>query len=61
MAHHCGFTQKVLTETLKFAGFKGVVSEKRGAPFFDLWALACKENLNEEVLNALADTHFSPI
>jgi len=61
MAHHCGFTQKVLTETLKFAGFKGVVSEKRGAPFFDLWALACKENLNEEALNALADTHFSPI
>jgi SAM-dependent methyltransferase len=61
MAHHCGFTQKVLTETLKFAGFKGVVSEKRGVPFFDLWALACKENLNEEALNALADTHFSPI
>jgi predicted SAM-dependent methyltransferase len=61
MAHHCGFTQKVLNETLKFAGFKGVVSEKRGAPFFDLWALACKENLNEEALNALADTHFSPI
>jgi len=59
MAHRCGFTQKVLTGTLKFAGFKGVASMKRGAPFFDLWALASKENLNEEALIALAHVHFS--
>jgi hypothetical protein len=33
---------------------------KRGAPYFDLWALATKAELNEEELLALAKTHFTP-
>jgi hypothetical protein len=58
MAHHCGFTENVLIGTLQAAGFKGVASMKRGAPYFDLWALACKEELSEEALLSLANSHF---
>jgi len=61
MAHRCGFTQKVLSETIKSAGFKNVATTKRGAPYFDLWAIACKEALSEEALLLLAQTHFTPI
>ena len=60
MAHHCGFTQKVLSQTLKSSGFKGVATTKRGALFFDLWALACKEDQNDEVLLSMANTYFTP-
>jgi hypothetical protein len=58
MAHHCGFTESVLIGVLQAAGFKGVASMKRGTPFFDLWALACKEELSEEALLSLANDHF---
>ena len=34
---------------------------KRGAPYFDLWALATKSDLNEEELLQLAQNHFIPI
>jgi predicted SAM-dependent methyltransferase len=60
MAHRCGFTQKVLTATLQAAGFKSVAAVKRGTPYFDLWALACKTELEEPALRALAQTHFTP-
>ena len=60
MAHRCGFTEKVLCGTLQASGFKSVASKKRGAPYFDLWALATKADLNEEELRSLANTHFSP-
>ena len=60
MAHRCGFTEKVLSGTLQSSGFKRVASMKRGAPYFDLWALATKEDLNEEELLSLAKNHFTP-
>ena len=34
---------------------------KRSAPYFDLWALATKADLNEEELLQLAKNHFTPI
>ena len=60
MAHRCGFTKKVLTTTLQASGFKTVASMSRGHPYFDLWALATKADLNEEELLSLAKTHFTP-
>jgi hypothetical protein len=60
MAHRCGFTEKVLSGTLQSSGFKKIASMKRGAPYFDLWALACKADLNEEELLSLAKNHFTP-
>ena len=58
MAHRCGFTEKVLIGTLRGAGFGGVAARKRGAPFFDLWALATKAQQTEETLRTLARDHF---
>lgn len=58
MAHRCGFTQKVLTATLQAAGFKAVATFSRGAPFFDLWAVASKSVVPEEELRLLAQMHF---
>jgi SAM-dependent methyltransferase len=60
MAHRCGFTEKVLSATLQSSGFTRVASMKRGAPYFDLWALATKADLNEEELLSLAKNHFTP-
>ena len=60
MAHRCGFTEKVLSGTLQSSSFKRVASMKRGAPYFDLWALATKADLNEEELLSLAKNHFTP-
>jgi ubiquinone/menaquinone biosynthesis C-methylase UbiE len=60
MAHRCGFTEKVLSGTLQASGFKRVASMKRGDPYFDLWALATKADLNEEELLSLAKNHFTP-
>jgi hypothetical protein len=61
MAHRCGFTEKVLSGTLQSSGFKSVASMKRGAPYFDLWALATKADLSKEELHSLAKNHFSPL
>ena len=61
MAHRCGFTQKVLTATLQSTGFIRVASIKRAAPYFDLWALATKDDLNEDALLSLAKNHFTPV
>ena len=61
MAHRCGFTQKVLTGTLQSTGFKRVASMKRAVPYFDLWGLATKADLNEEELLSLAKIHFTPL
>jgi hypothetical protein len=41
MAHRCGFTQKVLMNSLGAAGFRTVVAAAR-PEVFDLWAVACK-------------------
>ena len=61
MAHRCGFTERVLTATLQTAGFASVASLKRGAPFFDLWALASKSPRSEEEIKSLAKTFFTPL
>lgn len=61
MAHRCGFTQRVLTGTLQTAGFASVASIKRGAPFFDLWALASKTPCSEEEIKSMAKTYFTPL
>ena len=58
MAHRCGFTQKVLTGTLQAHGFAAVAAARRGAPFFDLWAVASKSAMAEEALRQLAVEHF---
>jgi predicted SAM-dependent methyltransferase len=59
MAHRCGFTRKVLQNTLQAAGFKSVATLARGqAPFFDLFALASKSARTEDEMRALAAQHF---
>ena len=61
MAHRCGFTQKVLTATLQASGFKSVASMSRGHPYFDLWAVGSKAELNEEEMKVLALEHMTPV
>ncbi len=58
MAHRCGFTKKVLIGTLRTFGFASLIAANRGAPFFDLWAIASKSPLNQEELRTLAVKHF---
>lgn len=50
MAHRCGFTKKVLGATLQLAGFKSIPILRRVGPHFDLFALATREECNEETL-----------
>jgi hypothetical protein len=61
MAHRCGFTQKVLASTMQSVGFKSVATMSRGAPYYDLWAIASKQELDEAQMMDLARIHFSPI
>jgi predicted SAM-dependent methyltransferase len=58
MAHHCGFTSKVLGGTLLQTGFHHAAMANRAAPHFDLWALAAKGPMDEVALRALATQHF---
>ena len=58
MAHRCGFTEKVLRAELISAGFESVATAARGAPFFDLWAVAVKEKVSNDALRELALSHF---
>jgi len=58
MAHRCGFTQKVLLETLKDAGFVMIASIRRAYPDFDLYALATQAAMPKSDLMALAANHF---
>jgi SAM-dependent methyltransferase len=57
MAHHCGFTKKVLGHTLLSSGFMSIASLRREASF-DLWALASKRLLPEAEVLQLAGAHF---
>ena len=57
MAHHCGFTQKVLTATLHAAGFAKVAANRRGDPHFDLHAVASKGAIADAAILALARLH----
>lgn len=59
MAHKCGFTLKVLIGTLRANGFMTVAGKARGyTPFFDLWAVASKNEMSEEMIRVLANSHF---
>lgn len=58
MAHRCGFTRKVLGATLLQSGFRHVALDDRGAPHFDLWAVAAKGPMEEAALRQLATQHF---
>jgi hypothetical protein len=51
----------VLSATLQASGFKSVATMSRGHPYFDLWAVASKEELNEEKMQALAVEHMTPV
>lgn len=54
MAHHCGFTLKVLVGTLKANGFAGVAGKRRPAAF-DLWVVATKGAMEDAELKTLAE------
>jgi predicted SAM-dependent methyltransferase len=58
MAHHSGFTQKVLAATVRSAGFSSVIVKRRRARFFDLWAVATVASIGQEELKHLASLHF---
>ena len=58
MAHRCGFTEKVLIGTLRACGFKTVASKRRAHPFYDLYAVATKADMQEAALRALAGQHL---
>lgn len=59
MAHRCGFTQRVLDRTLRSCGFNAVATMVRGqAPYFDLFALACKSARRGEEMRQMARLHF---
>lgn len=53
MAHHCGFTLKVLTGTLRSNGFVSVAGKSRPQAF-DLWVVATKGPMEEGALRELA-------
>lgn len=57
MAHRCGFTNQVLSDTLRQSGFPMVASLARPAAF-DLWAVASKSERSSEEMMGLAKEHF---
>ncbi len=57
MAHHCGFTQKVLAATLQTAGF-GMVASRSMPECFALWAVATVARADEAEIRHLAHAHF---
>lgn len=61
MAHRCGFTKKVLGATLRNCGFLSVALVARSAPYYDLWAVASKANLNDQEIRNLGKEHFTPL
>lgn len=58
MAHRCGFTQRVLANTLQASGFQKTATVRRPGPFFDLWIVASKKDMPDEEVLALAKLHF---
>ena len=60
MAHRCGFTQKVLANTMQVAGFKKTATKRRQSPFFDLWVLASKIEITDEEITIMANLQFPP-
>ena len=58
MAHRCGFTFKVLTNSILAQGFKTIVG-RRDQKNYALWALAFKSENNEIDKDALAVQYFN--
>ncbi len=54
MAHHSGFTMKVLSGTLRANGFNAVAGRRRPAAF-DLWVVATKSPMAEAEILELAE------
>ncbi len=57
MAHRCGFTLNVLLATLQSAGFAKVVGYSRPQNF-DLWAMATKNDLDDDTTRNTAALYF---
>jgi hypothetical protein len=57
MAHRCGFTEKVLRNTLYSCGFKSVASMSVPRAFA-LWAIASKNARSEQDMKLLVQSHF---
>lgn len=57
MAHRCGFTEKVLCDSLLSARFAMVMTVARPTSF-DLWSVASKNPRSEDDMRALAAGHF---
>lgn len=57
MAHHCGFTDKVLVDTLITARFASIACMRRRS-YFELWALATKQARADSDMQQLASMHF---
>ncbi len=57
MAHRCGFTLRLLADTLQACGFPRSVGLARSANF-DLWMLASKQELADDALRGLARKHL---
>lgn len=58
MAHRCGFTQRSLIGTLQSAGFMSIASKRRLHPYYDLYAVATKQQHPEADVRELAAQHF---
>ncbi|NVZ10114.1 methyltransferase domain-containing protein [Allochromatium humboldtianum] len=58
MAHRCGFTEKVLIDTLRNSGFQTVAALSRAHPYYDLWAVATKTTVPDEAVRKIAAEHF---
>ena len=58
MAHNTGFTQKTLIKSFENIGFTRTISIKRPSPYFDIWMVAFKENLKDELMRDIAALHF---
>lgn len=57
MAHKVGFTLGVLSDLLKIAGFKTVAGMRR-EKYFDLFIIACKNEVRTARIKELARDHF---
>jgi SAM-dependent methyltransferase len=57
MAHHCGFTRKVLMASLKQAGFEKVAGLAEPMNI-NLWVIGTKRQVEDERLRELAAQHF---
>lgn len=59
MAHRTGFTMQSLRDALQEAGFGSIMTCRRPAPAFDLWAVASKNRRTEADMRAIIEEHFT--